>query len=216
MSGHGCKSPVTARRRPPGASNVAAVELARIDIGGDPEAWAALGFSVESDQIALGNGALVFVDGPPAVHAVTTGEPPAPAEHPNGALHLDHVVYVTPSLEAASAEITETYGLPQRRIREVGEGDAAVRQAFHRFPAPAPPGHGPGCIVEIVQSARTQGRPGWFGLVVVVADLVELCAELGPELIGTPKAAVQPGRQIATVRRSAGLGFPVALMTPDP
>jgi hypothetical protein len=32
--------------------------------------------------------------------------------------------------------------------------------------------------------------------------------------VGPAKDAVQPGRRIATVRREAGLGVPVALMTP--
>jgi hypothetical protein len=33
-------------------------------------------------------------------------------------------------------------------------------------------------------------------------------------LLGDIRDAVQPGRRIATVRREAGLGVPVALMTP--
>ena len=38
--------------------------------------------------------------------------------------------------------------------------------------------------------------------------------QLGPDLIGDAKPAVQPGRQIATIRSAAGLGVVVALMTP--
>jgi hypothetical protein len=32
--------------------------------------------------------------------------------------------------------------------------------------------------------------------------------------VSEPKDAVQPGRRISTVKASAGLGIPVALMTP--
>ena len=44
-------------------------------------------------------------------------------------------------------------------------------------------------------------------------DLEAAAAHLG-EHVGRIKDAVQPGRRIATVRDSAGLGLPVALMTP--
>ena len=35
------------------------------------------------------------------------------------------------------------------------------------------------------------------------------------ERVGEVRDAVQPGRRIATLRRSAGLAIPVALMTPS-
>ena len=47
-----------------------------------------------------------------------------------------------------------------------------------------------------------------------VADLHEACDRLGPDVVSLPKAAVQPGRFIATVRAAVGLGLPLALMTP--
>jgi hypothetical protein len=50
-------------------------------------------------------------------------------------------------------------------------------------------------------------------LVVVVDQLDEAAAHLGPDVIGAPKSAVQPGRRIATVRSGAGLGVPLALMS---
>ncbi len=46
-------------------------------------------------------------------------------------------------------------------------------------------------------------------------QLDEVCERMGTDLIGTPIDAVQPGRRIATVREEAGLGLPLALMTPD-
>lgn len=196
--------------------------LAAITVGGEPDAWRALGFLVDGDEtIALDNGAIHLVDGPAGVRAlvlnggvsatnvdgvaVEAGTTVPPGDHPNGAFALDHVVVTTDSLERTSAAFADQLQLPQRRVREVGEGGRRVRQAFHRFAN--------GCIVEIVESERTTGV-GLFGLVVNVADLETLCGELGPELIGLPKPAVQPGRLIATVRSQAGLGFPVALMSP--
>ena len=196
--------------------------LAAIEIGGDPDAWRALGFLVDAGgAIALANGASRLVDATAGVRALTLdgGDVPssvdgvtvrsgttAPAgDHPNGAFELDHVVVTTDSLERTSAAFADRLHLPQRRVREAGEAERRVRQAFHRFAN--------GCILEIVESARTPDV-ALFGLVVNVADLEVLCDELGSDLIGRPKPAVQPGRQIATVRSRAGLGFPVALMSP--
>ena len=204
--------------------------LAAVHVGGPPEAWTALGFTVDRhDAIALANGSLVTgspgglsVDPAGAQLALpgdiegvplAFGTPGPAAIHRNGARQLDHLVLITDSLERTSAAVAERLGLAQRRAREVGEGDRQVRQAFHRF-APAEDGTR-GCIVEIVESARTKGPTALFGVVVIVDDLATVCATLGPDLIGSPKPAVQPGRSIATVRRSAGLGAPVALMTPD-
>jgi hypothetical protein len=51
----------------------------------------------------------------------------------------------------------------------------------------------------------------------LVADpLAAACTSLGADVTGEARDAVQPGRRIATLRSSAGLGIPVALMSPDP
>jgi hypothetical protein len=47
----------------------------------------------------------------------------------------------------------------------------------------------------------------------VVAD-VDALAAARPEALGTPRAAVQPGRRIVSAREEAGLGVPVAFITP--
>jgi hypothetical protein len=52
-------------------------------------------------------------------------------------------------------------------------------------------------------------------LALVVDDLDAACLRLGAELIGEPRDAVQPGRRIATLRPAAGVGIPIALMTPE-
>ena len=60
------------------------------------------------------------------------------------------------------------------------------------------------------------GPARFWGLVVVVRDLGWLASQLGTGGLGEVKPAVQAGRQIATLKRTAGLGQPVAFMTPEP
>jgi hypothetical protein len=62
----------------------------------------------------------------------------------------------------------------------------------------------------IVEVAEGGGPPRLWGVVAVVPDL----SVLDPALVGPPKPAVQPGREIATVRPEAGLGTAVAFMSP--
>jgi hypothetical protein len=67
------------------------------------------------------------------------------------------------------------------------------------------------CLLEL--SGPAEGAVRFWGLTLVVHDLVTAAASLGDRL-GAIKDAVQPGRRIATLRREAGLGVPLALMTP--
>jgi sensor domain CHASE-containing protein len=70
-------------------------------------------------------------------------------------------------------------------------------------------------ILELVEAIDAPAGPARFwGLVVVVTDLEALAARLGDRL-GSIRDAVQPGRRIATVRESAGLGQAVAFMSPE-
>ena len=76
-------------------------------------------------------------------------------------------------------------------------------------------------ILEVVQAPddaleRSGGPDGpafFWGLAFKVADLDATVAAIGEERCSAPRPAVQPGRRIATLRRSAGLAVPVALMT---
>ena len=203
------------------------------DVAGDPGAWRAVGLHVADDgMITLMGTSLRIVpraaDGPVGIVGwavsgstpVATGDtldidglpttvvdarPPVFADHPVGAFALDHVVVATPDLERTSAAIAAATGHELRRIRDLGK----IRQGFHRV------GRG-GVILELVEHADAPAGPARFwGLVFIVEDLDAACALLGPDLVSPPKDAVQPGRRIATVRVEAGLGLPVALMTPD-
>ncbi len=131
--------------------------------------------------------------------------------HPNGAIELDHLVITTDSLERTSETITAQLDLPLKRVRET----SSVRQGFHRF---APVGDHRGCIIEVVETPGVDHASlmGWVATVASPDDLHRLADDLGPDLVSPPKPAVQSGRLIATVRPDAGLGVPVALMTPEP
>lgn len=133
----------------------------------------------------------------------TGGEVEAPAgSHALGATSFDHVVVMTSSIERTCGEIERLTGEPLKRIREAGP----VRQGFHRL--------GP-MIVEVVESDRVSSEEASFwGFVWNVDDLFDVADRLGPDLVSMPKPAVQPGRHIASFRAGAGLGLPIALMTP--
>ena len=62
-------------------------------------------------------------------------------------------------------------------------------------------------LVELVERAEVPAPVLWGVTFVVAGD--------DPRLAGA-RPAVQPGRRIATVAREAGLGVPVALITPRP
>jgi hypothetical protein len=195
-----------------------------------PEAWSALGFAVAGDTCVVGD-VRIRLAGPGAGKglagwslreidateldglATTRSERPSPGEsppHPNGIVALDHVVAITPALERTVAAL-QGAGLDLRRIREEPTPAGAPRQAFFRLGAN---------ILEVVQQPAGEvertgaDRPAFFwGLAFVAPDLEATVAGLG-ERVSEVRPAIQPGRRIATLRRSAGLAMPVALMTP--
>jgi hypothetical protein len=145
------------------------------------------------------------IDGLVTSH-VAPHEPPgdaSPVDHPLGIAGFDHVVVMTSSLERTCGAIEGATGAPLKRVRDAGPG---VRQGFHRLGE---------VIVEVVETARvTSPTAAFWGFVWNVHDLHDVCDRLGPDVVGLPKAAVQAGRFIATVRAEVGLGLPLALMTP--
>ena len=114
---------------------------------------------------------------------------------------IDHVVVMTNNLERTCEAVTGVTGCPLKRVREVGE----IRQGFHRV------GEG-GVILEVVERADVS-RTSLWGLVIATPSFDDLVQAAG-DLVSEPKDAVQPGRRISTVKAKAGLGIPVALMTP--
>jgi hypothetical protein len=197
-------------------------ELTELQIADPPERWEALGFTVGGHQMTLGaiqvrlgaqgqgitrwaiDGIRVTdaIDGLSTTPAPPPPKPPFPATHPNGATGIDHVVVLTPDFDRTSRALQQA-GMPLRRIRDVG----SFRQGFRRL--------GP-AILELVEAVTLPEGPARFwGLVVIVGDLGALANRL-PEHLGPIKPAVQPGRQIATLRDTAGLSTSVAFMTSEP
>jgi hypothetical protein len=195
-----------------------------------PDAWAALGFAVDGDTCLIGDVRIRLagtesgkglvgwslrgvetteLDGLPT--ARSERQPPAEGQaHPNGVTALDHLVAITPALDRTIAVLRDA-GLDLRRIREEPTPAGAPRQAFFRLGAN---------ILEVVQEPpeaieRAGGdHPAFFwGLAFVAPDLDTTVAGLG-DRASEVRPAIQPGRRIATLRRSAGLSLPVALMTP--
>jgi len=201
-------------------------------VGDEPGVWAALGFAVEGDVCGVGDVRIRLVgagagkglrgwslrgvdaddfDGLPT----TSSNRPPPTEapvHPNGITAIDHVVAITPDLDRTVAAL-EVAGLDLRRVREEPTPAGAPRQAFFRLGA---------VILEVVQEppeAIERGggsdRPAFFwGLALLSDDLEATVAGLG-DRVSKIRPAIQPGRRIATLLRSAGLSVPVALMTPS-
>lgn len=195
--------------------------LTQIRMAADPAAWAAAGFEpgrpaglVRLEYLA-GDGGLIDwalsevrvagIDGLPTRVGATTDEAEEGGTHPNGVVGIDHVVVMTPQLERTTRAL-ETAGIRLRREREGETGMGRRRQAFFRVGTP---------ILEVVEAheLNSEEPARFWGLTFVTEDLDAAAKLLGPKL-GRIKGAVQPGRRIATVRGEAGLGLPVALISP--
>ncbi len=198
-------------------------ELAELAIADPPDVWRAIGFDVDDEgnldiggiRVRLGAkgergivswslrrvNAMGSVDGlPTPVPRVL--RPPPFATHPNGATGIDHVVIVTPDFDRTATALRRA-GMPLKRTQDIGRG----RQGFRRV--------GP-AILELVHNPKLHGGdPIFWGLVIVVISLDELAARLG-EHLSEIRPAVQPGRRIATLEKSAGVSPAVAFMTPEP
>lgn len=208
------------------------VTLDELTVADEPQTWRDCGFEVEGDTCVVGEVrvrlapsgdgrglrgwslrevASLTLDGLPTARS----DRPPPGEvprHPNGITALDHVVAISSDLDRTIVAL-ETAGLDLRRIREEPTPAGAPRQAFFRLGA---------TILEVVQeppeaTERAGGdRPAFFwGLAFTAPDLEATVAYLG-DRSSEIRSAVQPGRRIATLRRSAGLSVPVALITPPP
>jgi hypothetical protein len=202
----------------------------QLTIADEPAAWEALGFTVEQGtcqlagvQIELagsaaGEGLVSWslrglrseeLDGLPTVRSERPALPPALAQ-PNGAVGIDHIVAISPSFERSLAAL-ETAGLDLRRVREEPTPAGAPRQAFFRLGRE---------ILELVQEpkdvAERRGgpeRPAHFwGIALLVEDLDWTVQAMAPHA-SPARVAIQPGRRISTLKRSAGLSLPVALMS---
>jgi hypothetical protein len=205
--------------------------LDELTLADTPDAWRGCGFQVDGDTCVVGDTRIRLagddagkgltgwllrdiaktaeLDGLPT--ALSDRPPPGEQpEHSNGVTALDHVVAITPALDRTVAAL-QGAGLDLRRIREQPTPAGAPRQAFFRLGS---------VILEVVQEPKEAveraggDRPAFFwGLAFVAPDLDATVASLG-DRVSEIRPAVQPGRRIATLRRSAGLAVPLALITP--
>jgi catechol 2,3-dioxygenase-like lactoylglutathione lyase family enzyme len=219
---------------PPAGAPAQAPSRVTIDelvLADEPKRWAALGFSVAGDVVQLGS-VRVRLAGSDAGRGIVawslrglasseldglattpshSKQPHAAPEHRNGIAGIDHVVAMTPDLDR-SVRALQGAGLELRRIREQPTPAGAPRQAFFRLGAE---------ILEVVQEPErvvaergAADRPvRLWGLALLAPDLDRTIGALALHA-GAVRDAVQPGRRIATLKRSAGLAVPVALMSP--
>jgi hypothetical protein len=209
---------------------VATVTIDEIVIADDPDAWSAIGFDVTGDRVQIGAVWLRFtgkregtgitawslrgpletrLDGLPT-SAASRQAPSAAVAQSNGVLAIDHVVAISPHLER-SVEALLAAGLDLRRIREEPTPAGAPRQAFFRLGQE---------ILEVIQEPeevveRESGsdRPlAFWGLALRVRDLPQTAAALSGD-VSEIRPAIQPGRSIASIRRTAGLAIPIAFIS---
>jgi hypothetical protein len=207
------------------------ITIDEIALADEPGRWETLGFSVSGGAVQVGTvrvrlagtdsgrGILGWslrdltkteLDGLPTT--ISTQPPHGePLEHPNGIATIDHVVAMSPDLDRTVSAL-QAAGLDLRRVREQPTPAGAPRQAFFRLGE---------VILEVVQeptdvvAARPDGAAGsarFWGLALLSGDLERTVGRFGKHA-SEIRPAVQPGRQIATLRRSAGLAVPVALMS---
>lgn len=198
-------------------------ELVALDVAADPDAWRALGFTIDEDgacaidgvAIRLGSAgrkisgwAVAGVADGVEVDGLRTVPPPPPADpasHANGTVALDHLVVMSPDPDR-TVEALAVHGIEPRRQRRTDQYGPPFTQTFFRLGRP---------ILELIGPAAPAGtEPArFYGVAFTVEDLDATAALLGDRL-GRVKDAVQPGRRIATLRREAGAGIPLAFMSP--
>jgi hypothetical protein len=198
-------------------------ELVGLDVAADPEAWRGLGFAVDDDSVCVVDGIAIRLGRPgrrisgwaltgtpdaveiDGLRTVTVPPTPATPSHPNGTVSIDHVVAMSPDPERTITSLAE-HGIQPRRRRHTDQYGPPFTQTFFRLGRP---------ILELIGPEESAGtEPArFYGIAFTVRDLDATAVSLADKL-GAVKDAVQPGRRIATLRREAGAGIPLAFMSP--
>jgi hypothetical protein len=177
---------MTSGRSTPTTSHVPSSrrELTALTLGGTPEPWAAFGFTVDQGEIHVGGVRLAF---DPDAEGVAGWE--LDGEPGRSDAHANGVTLV-------DHVVLATHDLAAKVDELAGEGfDHRATRGKQAFFVVGP------CLLEVVEA----DGEGLWGITFTAGDV-----ERHPGV----KDAVQPGRRIATVSRDAGLGFPVALISP--
>ncbi len=188
------------------------VSVDAFDVADTADSWTAAGFTVDADGVCRVGGVRIRLvgrgrgkgivgwslrgvqsdqplDGIPTSRS--DAEAATPAEHANGAVSVDHVVLLSPDLKRTVAALAAVDVHP-RRERDGQLGGRPMRQIFFRLGE---------VILEVVGSPETtaDGPSTLWGLTYVVRDIDATAAFFG-DRTAPVKPAVQPGRQITTVR----------------
>ncbi|MGI8804114.1 MAG: glyoxalase [Thermoleophilaceae bacterium] len=196
--------------------------LLGLEVAVEADAWRALGFAVDDGGVCSVGGVAIrlgaagrkiagwsldgiasgtAIDGLVTTHAPVGG---AAADHPNGTVALDHLVVLSPAPERTIAALDE-HGIEPAGRRHTDQYGPPYTQTFFRVGRP---------VLELIGPDEPAGdEPArFYGIAFTVTDLDRTAAFLGDRL-GSVKDAVQPGRRIATLRREAGAGIPLAFMS---
>lgn len=214
--------------------------LESLTVGDPPELWSDLGFAVRDGACLVGPVAIEFggpgegvlgwalsgvgdlTELPLLDRPAGLPEPsccPSGLRHPNGVEVLDHVVVSTPDLDRTVAAF-EAAGVPLRRVRDIGNDERPLAQAFFKVVGAVVEVVGPPGLSGLAGCPGLAGRPNpglarFYGLAFTVSDLDATARLLGDRL-RPAKDAVQPGRRIATLDRGAGSTVPMAFMSQRP
>lgn len=198
--------------------------LAEIHVADDPDLWTELGFHVQGNRCHLrgvdvvltgaGSGSGIHgwawqgVDRPVVgdipTFAADREHPGTNFPHPNQAAGLFYVVLFSPSW-AEGADALAALGVDPGEARPMGpEGKQVLRSV-------APAGD---VSIEVIGPAEHDPERPWslWGTIVEVADIDATAAHIGDRLRPI-KPAMQEGRRIATLDKSAGSSVAIAFMS---
>lgn len=196
------------------------MRLRGVVVGGRSEPWARLGFEIDGDRFAVGAVTFAFTGREPGgIRAWDVGldgdveglahesvDPVAEVAHANGVVAVDHLVATTPDLDRTTAALGRL-GIQPHRTVEAIPGREGRRFRFFLLGT---------AVLELIGPTAPRGeRPARFAGVAFATERLGALADSLGDLLGEVHDAVQPGRRIASVREeAAGLGVPVAFMTP--
>ena len=207
-------------------------QLRTLVIGDEPGSWEAAEFVVNGSTTTIADTVITLVgtsqgrgilaagvdgighdiDGMPfgrnTPDANDAGAGAGAGPHPNGTIELDHLVAMSPDMDRTTAALVDA-GLEHRRSRTFTKGGQTRRQAFFWLGE---------VILELAgdDTAHDEGPATLWGVAFTCADLAQTAERLG-SLLGSAKPAVQPGREIATVRSGElDISVPIVLMSPHP